>query len=165
MPWANPPRRYYGLAVKYPRQNMSSEGLLALPDLQQVAEQRCLVLRGVGGRELLRDTLTARGALVDSCAMYQRALCVESGPLLKQWAAAESVAERSWLILSNSLESLGNMLSLAEGHVTWLKTQTLLVPSDRMRQGARDMGFASIRCASSATDRAMIEALINLQLD
>jgi len=51
-----------------------SEGLLALPALADVAGRRFLLCRGDTGRELLVDTLRARGARVDVLALYRRVL-------------------------------------------------------------------------------------------
>lgn len=62
-----------GLSVQVPSQE-DSEGLLALPRLQQVAGQRWLLARGEGGRELLAETLHARGAQVLPLALYRRVL-------------------------------------------------------------------------------------------
>lgn len=62
-----------GLSVRTPAQ-ADSEGLLALPELQQVAGQRWLLLRGDEGRELIPETLRARGAGVDILPLYRRVL-------------------------------------------------------------------------------------------
>ena len=48
-----------------PTTTMDSEGLLALPEFAAVAGKRVLIFRGGGGRELLGETLAARGAIVD----------------------------------------------------------------------------------------------------
>lgn len=62
-----------GLSVRVPAQ-ADSEGLLALPELADVAGQRWLLLRGDEGRELIPETLRARGAEVDILPLYRRVL-------------------------------------------------------------------------------------------
>ena len=49
-----------------------SEALLALQEFAAVAGKRIAIFRGEGGRTLLGDTLTARGALVEQAACYRR---------------------------------------------------------------------------------------------
>src|SRR5690606_14010271 len=48
------PLRAAGFSVTCPDQDATSEGLLALPAFAQVAGQRVLVIRGEGGRDVLR---------------------------------------------------------------------------------------------------------------
>lgn len=64
-------RETFGRAVGYPA-DPTSEGLLRLPGLQTLAGRSVAIFRGVGGRELLGETLAARGALVGYCELYRR---------------------------------------------------------------------------------------------
>ena len=50
----------------------TSEGILSLPSLSDVTEQRIVIVKGLGGRETLRDTLSERGAVVSECTVYER---------------------------------------------------------------------------------------------
>jgi uroporphyrinogen-III synthase len=59
--------------VAFPGERHDSEGLLALPGLCNVAGKRIAIFRGDGGRDLLGDTLRARGATVDFVTCYRRA--------------------------------------------------------------------------------------------
>jgi uroporphyrinogen-III synthase len=60
--------------VEIPTSTFDSEGLLALPVLQAntVKGKRIAIFRGNDGRELLREELTKRGAIVDAITAYHR---------------------------------------------------------------------------------------------
>jgi uroporphyrinogen-III synthase len=59
-------------AVVSPHLRADSEGALDLEVLRDVGGKRIAIFRGVGGRELMRETLAARGALVEYAECYER---------------------------------------------------------------------------------------------
>ena len=126
-----------------PRERFDSEALLALPELagERVSGKRVVILRGDGGRELLADTLRARGATVECVACYRRA-----GPtggvhiLMERWRAGRLDA----LTVSSS-EGLRHLLDLldAEG-CSFLARTPVFVPHARIAENARASGLQKI---------------------
>ena len=49
-----------------------SESLLTVPEIINVAGKKILIVRGVGGRDVLAETLKTRGAHVSFAECYQR---------------------------------------------------------------------------------------------
>lgn len=131
-----------------------SEALLADPLLQQVAEQRFLIMRGEGGRELLGDTLSARGARIDYADLYRR--------ICPRYSAADIKStiytQRLSAILITSGEALYNLLELAGTEPDLLSTE-LIVPSARIAEIAQARGFNRIRIADGPDDSSMIRAI------
>jgi uroporphyrinogen-III synthase len=146
----------YGVKAHTPGSTMTSEGLLALPQLQQVRAARVLIVKGEGGRQTLADELSRRGARVDELACYRR-VAPELGPgelLLKlsQWEID--------LVMISSGEGLCNMLGLlSPAETTKFRLITLLVPSPRVADIAHTAGFERVITAENASDGAMLRAL------
>jgi len=135
---------------------MSSEGLLAMDALQNIDQHKILIVKGEGGRDFLRASLSQRGALVQELAVYRRTRPVQ--------AAGELFA----LIMDNdcralmlsSGEGLHNMVSLlTEDELVSLQALSLVVPGERVAAMARGMGFTDLLVAGNATDEAMIKVL------
>ena len=55
-----------------PAEGADSESLLSLPQLALMTGQRVLIVRGSGGRDLLHEVMTARGAQVQYAEVYTR---------------------------------------------------------------------------------------------
>lgn len=145
-----------GVPVHTPGQEMTSEGLLALPGLRDVAGTRVLIVKGAGGRETLATELAARGADVEVLACYRRAV-----PRLAEGALAALLeGEKVAVVLLSSGEGFENfqrLLSPSESSkFTGLR---LIVPSDRVARMAREAGFDNIVIADNASDAAMCRAL------
>lgn len=136
--------------------DMSSEGLLADPALQQVSGHRVLIVKGHGGRVSLREELSARGAKVDELSCYRRAR-----PSLAPGSLSKILAEyRIGIILISSGEGLGNLLALYRpADISELIQLPLIVPSARVAGQALDMGFLKVHTAANASDAAMLQAV------
>jgi uroporphyrinogen-III synthase len=150
----------HGVRVLTPGSEMTSEGVLALPQLQAVAGQRVLIVKGEGGRATLADSLGRRGARVEELACYRRIppdlACGELAQKLSQWEIG--------VVLISSGEGLANLLALlSPAETTKFAGITLLVPSPRVAQLARAAGFSRVITAENASDSAMLRALAGLQ--
>jgi uroporphyrinogen-III synthase len=124
-----------------PQRSFDSERLLEMPQLQAVGGQRVLILRGDGGRELLGDTLAARGAQVDYVACYRRALPqTDPVPLLQAWSQNGIHAT-----VVTSSEGLHNLfVMLGKPGESLLQHTPLLVPHPRIAAVARDLGCSKV---------------------
>lgn len=148
----------FGIDAVVPDSSMTSEGLLALPGLEDVRDERILIFKGEGGRDALRKVLAQRGARVDELACYRRSLPdVPTGEF-----AAKLSDWKIDLILISSGEGLANMqLLLSPTETSKLKHMALIVPSERVAREARDAGFDQVVTAENASDAAMLQALQN----
>ncbi len=140
-----------------PETRFDSEALLAHPDLQRVRGRRIVVFRGEGGRELLAETLRARGAEVVYAEVYRRARPdVDPAPLLARWRAGEvDVA------VVTSVEGLENLVAmLGPAGRPLLHATPLVVASDRVLQKAQHLGVGQPRLvAPASSDQGLFEAV------
>lgn len=146
----------HGYAVPWlPASGFTSEDFLALPQTQAVAGKRILIVRGVGGRELLAETLRTRGAQVDYVDVYQRSRPAHDPAELKQRHARAELD----IIAITSSEGLENLLAMLD-YPAWLYNVPLLVGSQRLLASARQAGFTgTIVIADNPSDAAMMQAL------
>lgn len=134
----------FGFAdVIAPRGRFDSEALLALPQLapEQVCGRRVVIFRGDGGRELLGDTLTERGASIEYVECYRRGRPnLDAAPLLRLWARGELDA-----VTVTSSEGLHNLYDMV-GKLgqQWLKKTPVLVPHERIAETAARMGLGQV---------------------
>lgn len=141
---------------------MDSETLLASPSLLRVSGERILLCKGEGGRDLLAQTLTARGARVISCPLYRRVIPQPAAGQLRRWLLHwQEGADPAPVITVHSGESLTNLVAVARDidGLTKLVTAPVVVPSERVADLAQSLGFRRVVTALNAGDRAMQTAL------
>lgn len=139
-----------------PATDADSEALLALPELARVEGLRVVIFRGAGGRELLGETLAARGASVEYAECYVRAR-PEAGAqaLLAAWARGALDA-----VTVSSSEGLANLYEmLPEPGREWLRRTPLFVPHARVAHKAARLGLRRVAVAGP-DDAAMLAALV-----
>jgi uroporphyrinogen-III synthase len=156
--------------VVSPQQSSDSEGLLALLQLQteQVKGQHVVLVRGKsagGGRKLIEETLSARGAGVHAVECYERRVATPSS---EQGAAllAALQSPRKPAVMALSVETLDNLLDTLTGvdraAGDLLRSATLLVPHARVAAAARERGFANVVEVPLSTE-PLIAALTTLK--
>jgi uroporphyrinogen-III synthase len=147
----------YGIDdVIAPSLRFDSEALLELPQMQTVAGKRVIIFRGDGGRELLGDTLMARGAVVEYVECYRRGKPqLDPAPLLQLWERGELDA-----ITVTSSEGLRNLFDLVGplGHA-WLRKTPLFVPHARIAEQAHALGLAGV-IATGPGDDGLVGGLV-----
>lgn len=128
-----------------PQQRFDSEALLELPELQEINGWRVLIFRGESGRELLGDTLKARGATVEYVACYQR-----SKP---QQNAAALLAVTPDAITASSSEALGYLGEMLDA-AAWesFSKIPLFVPHERIAESAKKLGWRNVFATAGADD-------------
>ncbi|WP_417690097.1 uroporphyrinogen-III synthase [Pseudidiomarina sp.] len=139
--------------VVCPWREHNSDALLALPELQQVSDQRWLIVRGRSGRELFADTLRARGAQVEYLEVYER---VSNPPTAAQMAKWQQNIDT---IMVSSAEQLGAFLAAVPADsLDWLANCTWIVASHRLQQLLPAGIGKHVMIADSAASFAMVDA-------
>ncbi len=137
--------RDYGCSVLCPEHQQNTEGLLQeMPQLQNLDNQSVIIFRGTGGRTTLADTLISRGAVVSYCDLYRRVI----DPL----SLAEAQSEQYLCLVAHSGELLQAMGPETCGDVR------LVVPSERVAEMGRELGYSHITVAENALPESMFRA-------
>lgn len=144
-----------------PAEGASSEELLAMPQLAHMSGQRVLIVRGSGGRELLAEALTARGATVQYAEVYTREPARPSAQL-------QAEIEQLWrqggirAYAATSVELLEALVGIVTPRSRELMDSTALVTgSHRVADAAGRLGLGSpVLLADSPDDAALTGALI-----
>ena len=139
-----------------PEAGYNSEALLAMPQMQQMNGQRCLIVRGEGGRDELAVALRSRGANVEYLDVYKRTVPVIDSSQVNLLIAQDKLD----VITVTSGEALQNLLiMLEEKNHQRLFEVPLVVVSDRIRQIAADIGFKRIAVTHDPSDAAILETV------
>nr|WP_267967236.1 uroporphyrinogen-III synthase [Pseudomonas sp. DVZ6] len=146
------------LQVAFPAAGDDSEALLALPALREamaVPAPRVLIVRGVGGRELLAERLAEQGASVDYLELYRRCLPHYPATTLAQRIDGERL---NGLVVSSG-QGLEHLHRLAGADWPRFSRLPLFVPSPRVAEQARALGAKDIVDCRGASAAALLAAV------
>lgn len=138
-----------------PRARFDSEGLLELPELQAMAGKRVIIFRGDGGRELIAETLRARGATVEYVTCYRRAAPAgDTAELRRLWQ--EGRLDAFTITSSEGLRHLHALLG--EAGRALLEGTPLFAPHARIVEEARGLGLQRV-VATAPGDAGLLRGL------
>lgn len=130
-----------------------SESLLALPEMQVMQGKKVMLFRGIGGRDVLAETLKSRGAIVTFAECYQRINPQTNCDLLAQLWAEKKLHG----IVVTSSEAMRHLLDLARDS-EWLKNVTLYVNHARIAELPLQLDL-KVKIAHAPGDDAMLKEL------
>ena len=138
----------------------TSESLLAMPEFADVANKRILIVRGTGGRDVLRAELSERGATVELLDVYRR---VPIKPTDAEIAALEDRWQSNGIdaVTLTSVEILECLLAAltARGHKLLMRSPFVAV-SERIAAAARVQGLTGhCMLARAADDDSIVGAI------
>ena len=136
--------------VIVPTERSDSEGLLAMPELAHMKGKRVIILRGDGGRELLADTLRARGATVEYVTCYQRSKTRKT--------LEELLSLHPEVLTVTSSEALFHLREMM-GEDETLLALPMFVPHQRIAESATHLGWHEV-ILSGAGDDGLLASLI-----
>jgi uroporphyrinogen-III synthase len=124
--------------------------------MNEVANEKVIIFRGVGGRDVLAETLKARGANVIFAECYCRINPqIDTQPLNILWQQGQLDA-----VIVTSSEAMRNLLDMA-GESEWLRHVALCVNHARIAELPLLFGF-KVLVTNAPGDDAMIQCLSQL---
>lgn len=132
-----------------------SEGVLALPVLQELAGRRVALIGAAGGRGLLREVLGVRGATLEEVHVYRRV----PPRLDRRHIDAVRTLTAADRVLWSSVEAIVTLQArLPDAAWRRLCAATAVASSERVRAAAEQAGFRRGVVARSARPADLIEA-------
>lgn len=149
-----------GQRVRSAAGGMTSEDLLELDSFTNIEGRRIGIFRGEGGRDFLAQQLRKRGAQVDYFDVYRREELNYEDIQVRE-ALIESEPTLLTAMSGQTLQALCSLIDqLSEPHADKLLTLPVIVPSQRVRDLAAEMGFENPIAAPGADLDALLQALV-----
>ncbi len=120
----------------YPKENPSSESLLAMPQMQNLQNENIVIVRGIGGQETLKNTLFKNNT-VNYKEVYERIVATPTQQHFKNLAVF--LSQSDGIISLTSVENANALLTLVKDKKIF--TFQIMPLSERIKTAALKMGF------------------------
>jgi len=145
----------FGRAARIPERPYDSEAVLAMPVWSTLGTGTVLRISGDNGRALLVDDLRQRGFRARAVPVYTRvALRLPARTL----ARLRQFRGRSVFVFTSG-EAMSALIDAAGANPLPSQRFEVIVPSQRLAELARDVGFATIHRADSAARDDILDAV------
>ena len=123
---------------------------------------RCIIIRGKGGSETLKNTLGIKNQ-VDYLEVYERVQCELTFQHSQSFETFMNYS--NGVLMATSEESLVNIVrlvhSISVDFIQILLTKKIIVFSERLRALAKDHGFKNIEVTENPSDEDLVNLLVN----
>lgn len=137
-----------------------SESLLAMPEMHRVKNQRIFIFRGIGGRELLGQTLSDRGAAIQYVECYERRQPDSDPNVLRQAEREESLD----VMVTTSVDGLRNLIRIIadQGYDDLLRIKLVVIGQRQLAEAERLGWRGEVVATGDASNIAILGKLQDL---
>jgi uroporphyrinogen-III synthase len=147
---------YHLTTALMPEKKFTSESFVNLPEFFEISQKKILLIRGMGGKTLLAETLQSRHAHLFHAIVYKREL-----PPDKTQELSRIFQQKIDAIVSTSEENLANLWKIAaESDKPKLRATPLLVISENMVALAEKLGFSTLILTDNPQDETIVRTLL-----
>ncbi|MCF2858572.1 uroporphyrinogen-III synthase [Pseudoalteromonas sp. SMS1] len=143
-------------------ERQDSEGLVALPVLQHVAQTRVALVKGRGGRAHIAKVLKTRNALLTTCSVYERGPISEcASDWLDHWK--QEKIDGIVVTSNTAVDAIFNSVQPAQ--LRWLGTRHFVVVSARTAQHLKiqfKITDEQITLSDGASNESLFKAICKL---
>ncbi|WP_440616233.1 uroporphyrinogen-III synthase [Cysteiniphilum sp. 6C5] len=153
----------HGIKAHYPDKADSEHLLAILSDTgQSISDRHFLLIKGVGGRELLTNVLQQQAASFSLINCYERKPC-DKRELLRKIQQINWDNRHPRILLYTSFDALKASMPIFEVFSDWQQKCTVTVTNRRMLDWAKRQGFVKLYLLENLTHDQLVAQIIKLR--
>ncbi|MBS82681.1 MAG: hypothetical protein CMD65_00920 [Gammaproteobacteria bacterium] len=148
-------KKLFGVISEYPKNNFSSESLLNIKSLESISNKKIVVVRGIGGRKLIENTIKSRHAEVSVIESYERKIIKNNLKKIKLDKNCKNfIIALSKFAIDEFFKEFNDYIS--KYHII------IVVPSDRIiEKMIMNHSVSIIKVNNLESEKSYIECIVN----